>query len=491
MLQVAAAARRQTSWAQSRELAAVAELARRRENAEASGDPDYRVLPAHESTVEEVAAALTLTSQAAATLLHLAEQLTGPLAATGRALEAGRIDLPKARIISDATDNLPNQVADTLQTAALAKAPTQTTGQLRRRIKRIAHRLDPSSITERRRAAERKRRLELWETPSGTADLAVRDLPSDQAHAIYNKITAAAHGLRHDGDTRPLDNIRADLATRLLQGDNLPTATHTLLTTTEEPAPTPADTAAPHPNHTREPANLHGSTAAPTTPGQGKPSKIEPLADAPGARPHPRQPAHPHPPPAAGNKLALHPSLAGAVTRHLPLASGRARLNPHPDAPPGTTDESSVITELADAIDQRLTHVRQRVHPAHLPAAITHAARTITTQLTESRHAACQGQDATHGHPGYRPPAALRREIETRHPTCVFPTCNRQSTHCDLDHTIPWQPGTTCPCNLAPLCRHHHRLKQTPGWTLHHPWPGLLIWTTPTGTWHTTHPHHQ
>src|SRR5699024_4272993 len=44
------------------------------------------------------------------------------------------------------------------------------------------------------------------------------------------------------------------------------------------------------------------------------------------------------------------------------------------------------------------------------------------------------------------------------------PTITVRPAHgCDADHTIPWKPdgtgGATCTCNLAPLCRTHHRLK--------------------------------
>ncbi|TDD73674.1 DUF222 domain-containing protein, partial [Actinomadura darangshiensis] len=201
LLEVARVARRRTSWAQAQELAAIAELHRRRIDAEGDGEPDYRILSARESVTEEVAAALTVTSNAAATLVHLAERLTGPLSATGAALEAGRIDLAKARVICDTTDDLPEQATKRVEAAALEKASDQTTGQLRRRIKRIAQRLAPEVIEERKREAERRRRLELWENPSGTADLALCDLAVEDAHAIYNKITAAAHGLKADGDT--------------------------------------------------------------------------------------------------------------------------------------------------------------------------------------------------------------------------------------------------------------------------------------------------
>jgi hypothetical protein len=36
-----------------------------------------------------------------------------------------------------------------------------------------------------------------------------------------------------------------------------------------------------------------------------------------------------------------------------------------------------------------------------------------------------------------RPSVGLRRSVETRNPTCVFPGCRMPSTDCDLDHRIP------------------------------------------------------
>ena len=43
------------------------------------------------------------------------------------------------------------------------------------------------------------------------------------------------------------------------------------------------------------------------------------------------------------------------------------------------------------------------------------------------------------------------------------------------------QGGRTCECNLAPLCRRHHRAKQAQGWRLDQPEPGVLVWTLPHG----------
>jgi hypothetical protein len=49
--------------------------------------------------------------------------------------------------------------------------------------------------------------------------------------------------------------------------------------------------------------------------------------------------------------------------------------------------------------------------------------------------------------------------------TCRFPGCDRPATHCDIDHTTPFNyanpaaGGLTVPGNLACYCREHHRLK--------------------------------
>jgi hypothetical protein len=82
----------------------------------------------------------------------------------------------------------------------------------------------------------------------------------------------------------------------------------------------------------------------------------------------------------------------------------------------------------------------------------------------------------------YQPSPTLRHLVATRHDTCVFPGCRRPATQCDQDHTVPYdQGGKTCLCNLAPLCRRHHRTKQACGWELKQVSPGVLAWSTPSG----------
>jgi hypothetical protein len=90
---------------------------------------------------------------------------------------------------------------------------------------------------------------------------------------------------------------------------------------------------------------------------------------------------------------------------------------------------------------------------------------------------------------GYRPGPLLSHLITVRQRTCSFPGCRRPARRCDQDHTISYdQGGRTCECNLAPLCRQHHRAKQAPGWHLAQPQPGILAWTPPHGRTYTVTP---
>jgi hypothetical protein len=91
--------------------------------------------------------------------------------------------------------------------------------------------------------------------------------------------------------------------------------------------------------------------------------------------------------------------------------------------------------------------------------------------------------------PTYQASRRLQHLITTRTPTCSAPGCQCPAARCDLDHTIPYdQGGRTCECGLAPLCRHHHRCKQSAGWRLDQPAPGVMAWTTPAGRHYVTVP---
>jgi hypothetical protein len=61
------------------------------------------------------------------------------------------------------------------------------------------------------------------------------------------------------------------------------------------------------------------------------------------------------------------------------------------------------------------------------------------------------------------------------------------ATDCDLDHTQAWaEGGPTEIGNLAPLCRHDHRLKHQANWQLQPISSGRYTWTSPHGHTYTT-----
>ncbi|MEZ5191403.1 MAG: HNH endonuclease signature motif containing protein [Nocardioides sp.] len=85
-------------------------------------------------------------------------------------------------------------------------------------------------------------------------------------------------------------------------------------------------------------------------------------------------------------------------------------------------------------------------------------------------------------------PDRIRERVLLRDGGCVFPRCGRTArptAHrpgCDADHVLPHaRGGPTCPCNLAPLCRRHHRLKTHSAWRYHVVEPGSYHWTSPHG----------
>lgn len=99
------------------------------------------------------------------------------------------------------------------------------------------------------------------------------------------------------------------------------------------------------------------------------------------------------------------------------------------------------------------------------------------------------------GHERYRPTAAIQDHVKAAMPRCLFPSCSRPATQCDLDHNEPWnhsdpeQGGETSVANLGTLCRRHHSMKTSGGWT----WSveattGVVTWASPTGRVYVKYP---
>ncbi|GAA4695216.1 HNH endonuclease signature motif containing protein [Nocardioides nanhaiensis] len=82
----------------------------------------------------------------------------------------------------------------------------------------------------------------------------------------------------------------------------------------------------------------------------------------------------------------------------------------------------------------------------------------------------------------YEVPDRIKQRTRWTDPRCVYPHCNRPADRCDCDHMQPFeQGGATCTCNLAPLCRRHHRFKTHGAVTYRRLGPGAYEWEFQTG----------
>lgn len=99
------------------------------------------------------------------------------------------------------------------------------------------------------------------------------------------------------------------------------------------------------------------------------------------------------------------------------------------------------------------------------------------------------GCDHHHESHAYQPTDMLRHLVQVRDGTCTFPTCSRHARESDFEHAIPYhRGGRTCACNAGARSRKCHRVKQSPGWNVSQPAPGLHRWTTPAGRVYTQEP---
>jgi len=499
------AARRLASWATAMELAAARDLWRRRHAEEQAGHAG-----AARRADDEIAAALTLTGRAADQELSLAVALRR-LPLTTRALAAGDIDVPRAMVIADEVTGLDNEHAAAVEQIIIGAAAGQTTGQLRAATRRAVLAADPRAARRRKERALQDARVERWDEHAGTAALAGRDLPPASVLAADKNLSALARQLKGAGAPGTLDQLRAQVYLALLTG----TSVNSLV----PPSATDPDrcATADGPGTFRGPGIFGGPGAAdsPGKPGvvggpgpfaaSGTVNLTLPLAtwlglsDAPGS-------ADGYGPLDADDSRAIAGALAARAhtkwcltltdSRGRPVAHGCARAGPPPGqrrarwpaGPPGEpqagagTSPAGAACDGPEAGEPRMARARAPDPTgARAPDAPgDHAAdATWTFSLTFLAGDNCDHARET---AAYRPSAALHHLIGIRHATCTYPGCRRPATRCDADHTVAYhQGGRTCLCNLAPLCRHHHEVKQAPGWALAQTTPGIMTWTTPSG----------
>jgi hypothetical protein len=383
--------RRLTSWTAAGELAAAAELHRRRATEVAAGaDPHLG-----EHVGDELAVSLTLTTRGADQLLDFAVRLER-LPCTRAALAAGEIDRAKAYVIAGEVSCLDHAHAAAVEAAVIGRAPRQTTGQLRASARRAALAADPDAASRHREQAEQEARVEVWAEPSGTAALAGRDLPPADVIAADKRIDALARQLKAAGIEDGLDRLRARAYVALLLGHPLPS----------------------------QPASASRAIGADpvgtlTRPMAGSVNLTMPLATWLGAAEEPGEVSG-FGPVAAGDGRALADQLAGDRSSRWCLTL---------TGPDGR------------AVAHGCAGIQRKASDSEPGWELTFTVRSMA--VGDCRH---QRESA-----GYQASPGLRHVIMVRQRTCSFPGCRRPASRCDQDHTVPYdRGGRTCECNLAP-----------------------------------------
>jgi hypothetical protein len=445
--------------AAARKLVALAEVFRR--NPEDGFEPEPGQMPhvVHEFTRDQVAFALGESRAAADWLLTVAWHLATRLGATLDALTDGVITRAKAELIVRLTQYLSDDEAKAVEAKVLGRAGRLTPGSLRSALARAVMEAAPEKARERRETAAKSARVERWAEDSGNAALMGRELPPDEVLACDQKIRWWAGELRKAGLEGGMDELRARAFLDLVLGkDSRPRQDGA------EPAASPA-----------------GGFA-------GQVTLTVPLSTATGLADRPGELAGlgPVDPWLARDLIAAaarNPKTTWCVTvtdrQGHAVGHGCARPEPKSHSkragpgPPGFTFSPA----SRDGPPGGYGSWRLRV-PGGGPDLI------VAIDTLDTRN--CQHQYQAQGHD---PGARLRHLSQVRHATCTSPVCRRPATQCDFEHNMPYETGgRTCLCNGGPKCRHDHRLKQQPGWTVDQFPDGTFRWTTPSGRSYDTEP---
>lgn len=520
-IEVVAAYKRLEAWSASRAARAADALTQRPELDFSRLADDRGLLTVTTVVADELAPRLGMTRAAAKNLVCIGRALNGALWQTGEALENGLIDFRKAAIIHRSLENSALEITAGVESAVLPDAPFRTPPQLQRDIATAIIAVAPEEANTRAIAAMAKRRVNHPRPlPDGMASI-LAVLPATDAVALDLALESAARAAKSHGDSRTLDQLRAD---------SLAFMSHTALDTGYiGPAP-PCTNCSPnqHPTNSSQAPARHATgppppSRLPTTkpqppsigespPGSG-PSAPPPGESAPaggsspspsGASPPPSGGSHPTsgaspPSPGDGNPPsgASPPPSSGTPPPESPDHSAQV-----PDRPPASLDptqEPDPSTARKPPLPLRLGHIGGGRTKIHVTVPMSTLIRTPDQRAAHDPlqdppvevaqlegygpipDVIAQGlamggvwqrlltDPATGaildvGRQRYQPPAALAQHVRHRDATCVAPGCSVSARSCDIDHITPWaQGGETAADNLQLLCPHHHTVKTLGG----------------------------
>jgi hypothetical protein len=455
---------------------------------------------------DEIAAAFRLTWLLAAGEIEYARTVARRLPVTFAALAAGKLDQVHVRIIEDFTSILSDEDAAIADELLAAAAQSKTYGELRRAATRLVLRLDPEAVRKRKEKARREARVRSFREESGNAGISGREMSSVEVLASMQHVEDRARALRDAGVPGTWEDLKVRATLDLLQErDSRPAPAEPSASDGAGACGPGSGTSGPHDPSPGDPGSRHSGPGGP-----GGLGGLGPDGPGPGG-PGLGGPGSGHAP----RVSPAGPSVGAMITITVPHTA----LDGDTGAP-GEVDGFGII----DHVDTRDLLAAAARHPA-----TRWCVTTLHPDGTAAAHACATGSHPWppgQGPPGpgspgpvtlrwlqdflnikdltpvirgpcdharaedrYRPSRKLRHLVNARNTTCTAPGCGRRAARCDLDHTDPHHHGgRTCECNLAPLCRHHHRCKQAEGWRLEQPQPGVLAWHTPAGRTYTTNP---
>jgi hypothetical protein len=486
LLGVGSAARRLQAHAGYLELMAVAEFARRNEErleeSKARGD---RVRSRDgEYPAEELGFEMNATAYSAAILIDMAQNIITRLPGTLAGMAAGEIDRDRARVISNTTLHLPDDLAAVADEVLAKAAPEMRLADLQQKAARLEARLDPEGVQARKDEAKRNRRVELRRENSGAASLAGREL--DPADALTGKasIDAEAVRLRKAGMAGTLDQIRAMiLMDRIHQRSSWD---H--LATQPEPDPDPdgthGDRQFPNAGDDDSSDDDDDGTDGDEDADEGHPGGKTPM------------PALINVTISAGALLGWSDTPAdvgtwglmdaGAVRDLIAAASRHPRTRwCYTLTGPGGEATAHACARGSHPWPPPSRDQASRDGPAARQARL---AQLLTELNATPEPIASRTCDHAHREDRYIPDRKLKHLIRARTARCCAPGCGAQAITGEIDHTVPYPAGETCECNLGPPCQRHHHAKHAPGWKLEQAEPGVMRWTTPSGRSYTTRP---
>jgi hypothetical protein len=376
---------------------------------------------------DEVASAFNVTWLSAAGEIDSARTVKRRLPVTFAALGAGKLHPVHVKIIEEVTGILSDEDAAIADEELAEAAQSKTYGELRRAATRLVLKLDPEAVRKRKEKARGQARVRAFREESGNAGITGREMPSVEVLASMQHVEARARALREAGVPGTWEELKVRATLDLLQ----------------ERDSRPAADAGP----------AVGANITITVPHTAMDGDFGPPGEV------------------AGFGIIDH-----ADTRDLIAAAA---------GHPATRWCVTVLNPDGTAAAHGCAAGTRPWVPGPMPLRGLLDFLNIR-ELTPVIRGPCQHARAEHR---YRPGRKLQHLIRARNATCAAPGCGRRAASCDLDHTDPHhQGGRTCECNLAPLCRHHHRCKQAEGWWLEQPEPGVLVWHTPAGRTYTTTP---